>query len=239
MGRAFEVRKASMMKTGLAKAKIYSRYSKEIYIAAKNGGTDPEANLTLKRLMEKAKKEQVPQDVIKRAIDKVNSGSGENYKEKQYEGFGPSGATILVSCLTDNDNRTISEVQTAFKKSDNKLGVAGSVNYQYDYLGIISLKNTTEDDVLELLITNDLDAKEIETEDGIVTISVDPNDFNAVSHVISDNFSEEDIEMDEITYIAQSTVSLEGEDKEKFQKLIDMLNECDDVQNLYHNVDNM
>ena len=87
--------------------------------------------------------------------------------------------------------------------------------------------------------SGDLDAKEIETEDGIVTISVDPNDFNAVSHVISDNFSEEDIEMDEITYIAQSTVSLEGEDKEKFQKLIDMLNECDDVQNLYHNVDNM
>lgn len=239
MGRAFEVRKASMMKTGLAKAKIYSRYSKEIYIAAKNGGPDPEANLTLKRLIEKAKKEQVPQDVIKRAIDKVNSGSGENYKENQYEGFGPSGATILVNCLTDNDNRTISDVKTAFKKTDNKLGVSGSVNYQYDYLGVISLKNTDEDSVMELMLENDLDAKDIETEDGLVTVYVDPNDFHHVSEVISSKFEAEDIEMDEITYIPQATVSLEGEDKESFQKLIDMLNECDDVQNLYHNVDNL
>ena len=113
MGRAFEVRKASMMKTGLVKTKIYSRYSKEIYIAAKNGGTDLESNLTLKRLIEKAKKDQVPADIIKRAIDKVESGVGENYKLNQYEGFGAGGATILVECLTDNDNRTISEVKNA------------------------------------------------------------------------------------------------------------------------------
>lgn len=239
MGRAFEVRKASMMKTGLAKAKIYSRYSKEIYIAAKNGGPDPEANLALKRLIEKAKKEQVPSDVIKRAIDKVSSGSGENYKENQYEGFGPSGATIIVNCLTDNDNRTISDVKTAFKKSGNKLGVSGSVNYLYDYVGIIGLKNTTEDEVMEFLLENDLDAKDVETNDDIVTILLDPNDFQKVSELIHTKFNSDDIEVDELTYLAQATVSLEGEDKESFQKLIDMLNECDDVQNIYHNVENM
>lgn len=239
MGRAFEVRKASMMKTGLAKAKIYSRYSKEIYITAKNGGTDPEANLTLKRLIEKAKKEQVPQDVIKRAIDKVNSGNGENYKENQYEGFGPGGATILINCLTDNDNRTISEVKTAFKKTDNKLGVSGSVNYLYDYVGVISIKNTTEEEILELLLENDLDAKDIESENDLITIIVEPTEFHQINEVIHKHFDQDSIEMDELTYLPQAYVQLNDEDKENFQKLIDMLNDCDDVQNIYHNVENM
>ncbi len=239
MGRAFEVRKASMQKTGLAKAKVYSRYSKEIYISAKNGGSDPEANLSLKRLIEKAKKEQVPQDVIKRAIDRVNSGSGENYKENLYEGFGPNGSTILVQCLTDNDNRTISEVKTAFKKADCKLGVSGCVSYQYDYLGIISIKNANEDQIMEILLENDLDVKDIETEDDIVTLYTDPNDFQNVHEAISKVFNIDDIVMDEITYLAQNTIQLEGESKEQFQKLIDMLNDCDDVQNVYHNVDNL
>lgn len=239
MGRAFEVRKASMMKTGMAKAKIYSRHSKEIYLAAKNGGTDPEANLVLKRLIEKAKKDQVPGDVIKRSLDKVNSGAGEDYKENRYEGFGPNGATILVDCLTDNANRTISEVKNCFTKSKNKIGVSGAVSHMYDHVGIIDVKDSTEDEIMEILIMADVDAKDIESEDGITTVYTEIADFMAVRTAIIEAKGEDALESDEITWQAQIEVELEGEDKESFQKLIDMLNDCDDVQNLHHNVINM
>ena len=110
MGRAYEVRKASIQKTGAAKGKIYSMYAKEIYQAAKAGGTSLDANASLKRLVEKAKKEQVPSDIIKRAIDKVNSGADESYESTRYEIFGPAGSTVLVDCLTDNLNRTVSDL---------------------------------------------------------------------------------------------------------------------------------
>ena len=104
MGRAYEVRKASIQKTGAAKAKLYSMYAKEIYAAAKAGGTELESNASLKRLVEKARDEQVPNDIIKRAIDKVNSGVDENYVTVSYELFGPAGSTLIVECLTDNVN---------------------------------------------------------------------------------------------------------------------------------------
>ena len=108
MGRAYEVRKASIQKTGAARGKIYSMYAKEIYKEEKNGGTSLEANASLKRLVERAKKEQVPSDIIKRAIDKVNSGVDESYIKNTYELFGPAGSTLIVECLTDNVNRSVS-----------------------------------------------------------------------------------------------------------------------------------
>lgn len=239
MGRAFEVRKASMMKTGMAKTKLYSRYSKEIYLAAKSGGADVEANLTLKRLMEKAKKDQVPADVIKRAVDKVNSGQGEDYKENRYEGFGPNGATIIVDCLTDNANRTISEVKNCFTKSENKLGVTGSVAHMYEFVGMLSIKNIDEDAAMELCIDNDVDAKDIEAEDDQVAITIDVTEFNKLRQAIVAAYGEEAIGMDELTMLPGGYVNLDGEAKESFEKLLNMLNECDDVQNVYHNVENM
>ncbi len=239
MGRAFEVRKASMLKTGLAKGKVYSRHSKEIYICAKNGGTDPEANLSLKRLIEKAKKDQVPADVIKRAIDKVNSGAAEDYKENRYEGFGPNGSTILVDCLTDNANRTISEVKNCFTKSKNKIGVSGAVSHMYEHVGIIDLENTDEDSVMECLLMADLDVKDIEVEDEIVAVYTEPNEFLDVRNALAQEFSEDNLVTDEITWTSSIEVELTGEDQESFDKLLTMLNECDDVQNIYHNVSNM
>ena len=107
MGRAYEVRKAAIQKNGAAKAKIYSNFAKEIYIAAKSGGTNLESNDKLKSLVEKAKKNQVPSDIINRAIDKVNSGVDESYQSLRYEGFGPGASTVIVDCLTDNVNRTV------------------------------------------------------------------------------------------------------------------------------------
>ena len=117
MGRAYEVRKASIQKTGAAKAKLYSMYAREIYQIAKNGGTEPTGNPSLKRILEKAKKEQVPADIIKRAIDKVNSGADETYETVKYELFGPAGSTLIVECLTDNVNRSVSSVRAVINKT--------------------------------------------------------------------------------------------------------------------------
>ncbi len=127
MGRAFEVRKAAMMKTSAAKTKVYSRFGKEIYIAAKAGVPDPEMNQGLKRMIERAKANQVPADVIKRAIEKAKGGTDESYTSVRYEGFGPGNCTIIVDCLTDNVNRTVSDVRNCFTKTKSKMGVSGSV----------------------------------------------------------------------------------------------------------------
>ena len=169
MGRAHEVRKVAMAKTAAAKAKLYSRYGKELYLAARAGGTDPDGNLTLRRLIAKAKKEQVPANVIKNAIDRVKSGATENYEEKTFEGYGPNGSTIIVKCLTDNINRTISQVRPAFTKSKAKLGNEGSVAYLYDTYAILTFKGLDEEATLEALMEGDADCQEIETlEDGSI-----------------------------------------------------------------------
>lgn len=238
MGRAFEVRKSAMLKTGLAKAKIYSRHSKEIYLAAKNGA-DPESNLALRRAIEKSKKDNVPADVIKRAIEKANSGAGEDYKLKMYEGFGPDGSTIIVSCLTDNDNRTISEVKNCFTKTGNKIGVSGAVSHMYDNVGVMDVKIDNDEEILELLIENNLDIKEIESEDGITSIICNIIDFISVRDCLVNKYGNELVENDEITWLSNIEVSLENDSHESFQKMIDMLNEVDDVQNIYHNVVNL
>ena len=122
MGRSFEVRKASMAKTAGAKIKVYSKYGKEIYMCAKNGGGDPDMNLSLKHLIAKAKKDQVPAHVIDKAIDKANGGGGEDYTPARYEGFGPGGTSVIVDCLTDNGNRTFQDVRQCFVKVGAKIG---------------------------------------------------------------------------------------------------------------------
>ena len=140
---------AAKAKTGAAKGKLYGMYAKEIYQAAKNGGVTPEGNPSLKRLIEKAKKEQVPSDVIKRAIDKVNSGAGENYEVLTYEIFGPNGSTCLVKCLTDNVNRSVADVRTVVNKCHVKLGAMGSVAYMYDNLSVVGFRGLDEEAVFE------------------------------------------------------------------------------------------
>ena len=127
-------------------------YAKEIYQAAKQGGTEPVANPSLKRLIERAKKEQVPSDIIKRAIDKVNSGVDESYTSVSYELFGPSGSTIIAECLTDNLNRSVSNIRTALNKCHLKMGAIGSVSYMYDHLCIVGFKGLSEEDAINALI---------------------------------------------------------------------------------------
>lgn len=237
MGRAYEVRKASIQKTGAAKAKLYSMYAREIYQAAKTGGVELESNSALKRLVEKAKKEQVPSDIINRAIDKVNSGVDESYSEVNYELFGPAGSTLIVSCLTDNVNRSVSSVRAAVNKCHVKMGAQGSVNYMYDHLCIVSFKGLDEEATMDALIEDGVDMEDIETENGEVIVYGAPSDLFNIKEAISKALPNVSFDMDEITYIAKDKVVLAGEDLETFNKLITMLDEIEDVQHVYHNVE--
>ena len=236
MGRAYEVRKASIQKTGAAKAKLYSMYAREIYDAAKKGGTDPNSNATLKRLLERAKKEQVPGDIIKRAIDKVSSGADESYEHARYEMFGPAGSTLIVDCLTDNVNRTISSIRAALNKCKSKMGSIGSVSFNYDNCCVIGLKGLSEEEVMDALIESELDG-DIETEEDLVMIYGSPNDFNQINEAISNRFPSVDFEIDEMSaWLPKEKMELSGDEKELFDRLVGMLDEIEDVQQVYHNV---
>ena len=255
MGRAHEVRKVAMAKTAAAKAKLYSRYGKEIYLAAKAGGTDPDGNLALRRIIAKAKKEQVPADVIKRAVDKVKSGATEDYQEKTFEGYGPSGSTVIVKCLTDNINRTISQVRPAFTKSKAKLGNEGSVSYLYDVESVVQFKGMDEETAIDALIEGEVDPKDIETlealmegeadcqeiethEDGSIELTGAPTDLYKMKDAIEAACPNAEFDVEEIATTPQEYVSLEGEDMELFERLMNNLNDCDDVDQIYHNVAN-
>lgn len=238
MGRAYEVRKASIQKNGAIKAKLYSNFAKEIYLAAKNGGTDPDTNANLKRLVDQAKKNQVPSDIIKRAIDKVNSGVDENYTSCRYEGFGPGSSTLIVDCLTDNVNRTVGFVRAAFTKCKGKLGVENSVSHFYENLAIFAVKGYTEEELFESLMMNDVNVKDIETDDDVVIITGEAKEYNNIRKALISINSEIDLEVDEIAMVPLDKVTLENdEDKEMFDKLLNMLDDIEDVQNVYHNVE--
>lgn len=240
MGRHFEVRAASMAKTAAAKAKVYSKHSKEIYIAAKNGVPDPEMNVALKQCIDKAKANQVPADVIKRAIEKAKGGTGEDYSSATYEGFGSGGgATIIVECLTDNANRTIADLRGAFNKSHAKLGVSGSVSFNYEAVGMLVIKYTDEEAMMEALVMADVDLKDINVNDEYMEITVAPQDLYKAKEVIDEMIPEVTYEVLEQTMIPNDYVELEGDDKMLFERLITLLDDVDDVQNVYHNVSNL
>ena len=235
MGRHFENRKASMAKTQGAKAKLYSRYGKEIYVCAKNGGTDPNANLALRRLIEKAKKDQVPAHVIDRALEKAEGGGGEDYASARYEGFGPGGCMVIVDCLTDNNNRTFTDVRQCFVKNDAKIGAPGAVAHMFDHLAIFVFPGDDDEAVLEALIDADVDVTDIENEDGKITVFAPHTDYYKARNALTDAMPDIEFEMEEISFVPQTYTTVTGEDVEVFEKFLDMLNDCDDVQDVYHN----
>ncbi len=233
MGRAYEVRKASIQKTGAVKARLYSNYAKEIYLAAKNGGTNIEANLTLRRLVEKAKQDQVPGDLVKRAIDKVTSGSSESYDPVRYEVFGPGGSLVIIDCLTDNVNRTLSDIRPAINKTGSKIGAMGSVSYMYDHLSIITVNTANQESVLEHVLESELELIDIEDNDSKVVVYGNPKDLYQLKEAIATKF---EVEHFEISMLPKEQISLSGDEKEAFLRLITMLEEVEDVQHIYHNV---
>lgn len=237
MGRAFEVRKASMAKTAAAKTKVYSKYGREIYVSAKSGGTDPSTNLSLRRLMEKAKKDQVPSHIIDKALDKASGAGGEDYSSSRFEGFGPAGTMLIIDCLTDNNTRTFNDVRLCFTKNDAKLGGPGAVAHMFDHLAIFSFKGSDEDAVLEALMMADIDVTDVESEGGQITVFAPSSEFFNTRNALTEAFPGIDFETEEIAFVPQNSCTISGEDAAVFEKLVDMLNDCDDVQNVYHNAE--
>ncbi len=235
MGRSFENRKASIFKTAGQKSKLYSKYGKQLYVAAKNGVPDPENNPALRSMIERAKREQVPSHVIEKAIEKAKGGSGEDFATVRYEGFGPGGCTVIVDCLTDNNNRTITDVRTCFTRTGAKLGPAGSVAHMFDHLAIFSFKGDDGDTVLEALLNADINVDDVESKDGQVTVFAPASEFYKAKTALLEAFPKIDLEVQEITFHPQANKELSADDVPMFEKFINLLNDCDDVQEIYHN----
>lgn len=208
-----------------------------LYVVAKNGVPEPESNPALKNLIEKAKKEQVPAHVIDKAIEKAKGGGGEDYAEARYEGFGPGGCSVIVDCLTDNPNRTITDVRNCFTKAGAKLGNAGSVAHLFDHLAVLSFMGDDPDQVLEAMLEADVDVDDVEENEGRLTVFAAASDFFKAKQALQEAFPDTELDVEEVTFVAQSSAVLEGDDAEAFERFLELLNDCEDVQNVYHNAE--
>ncbi len=236
MGRAYQNRKDSMAKTSDAKAKVYSKYGREIYVVAKSGGVDPDGNLALRSLIDRAKKDQVPSHVIEKAIDKASGAGGEDFAPARYEGYGPGGSMVIIDCLTDNPTRTFNDVRLCFTKNDCKIGTQGAVVHMFDHVAIFVFNGDDEDSVLEALVEADVDVSDIELEDGVISVLTPTNDFFKAKQALN-GMGVSDFEIEEIQFIPQNTTAIPEDANEKFERFMHMLNDLDDVQRVYHNVE--
>lgn len=238
MGRAYQNRKESMAKTSDAKAKVYSKFSREIYVTAKSGGVEPESNLALQGLIERAKKAQVPAHVIDKALDKAKGGGGEDFAIARYEGYGPGNSMVIIECLTDNPNRTFGDVRSCFTKTKTKIGTQGSVSHMFDHAAILVFAGEDEEAVLEALLMADVDVSDIENEDGKISVFVPHTEYAKAKTALVEAFGAIDFEVDEIQFLPHMTKPIENEeDRELFEKFLEMLEDLDDVQNVYYDVE--
>jgi len=236
MGRAFERRKASIFKTAANNSKLYSKYSKQLYVAAKNGVPDPAQNPFLRSIVEKAKKDNVPSHVIDKAIQKAAGKGGEDFQSVRYEGFGPGGALIIVECLTDNNQRTIAEIRSYFVRANAKLAATGSVMMSFDHLAVISFKGDSEEKVIEALFAADVASKDVESKDGVITIFTPPAEFYKAKTAVLEAMPGVELDVQEITFIPHDTKTLGADDLATFEKFLHTLDENEDVQEVYHNI---
>src|SRR5262249_39795623 len=218
-----------IFKTAAFKSKLYSKYGKQLYVAAKNGVPDPEANPHLRSLVERAKRENVPSHVIDKAIQKAAGTGGEDFQTARYEGFGPGGAHLIVDCLSDNPTRTIGEVRSCFTKSGNKLASPGSVVLSFDHLAVLSFKGDNEEKVLEALFAADVAVEEAECKDGHITVFAPPVEFYKAKTALLEAFPGLELEVQEIAFLPHATKALSEADLALFEKFLGMLNDCDDV----------
>lgn len=236
MGRKWNNIKEKKASRDVNTSRIYAKFGREIYVAAKQGEPNPESNQALKVVLERAKTYSVPKAIIDRAIEKAKGGSEESYDELRYEGFGPNGAMVIVDALTNNVNRTAAEVRSAFNKNGGNMGVSGSVAYMFDATAVIGLEGKTADEVLEILMEADVDIRDILEEDEAIIIYADPDKFNEVQEAFI-NAGITEFTVAELTMLAQNSLSLPEDVQGVFEKLIDSLDDLEDVQQVYHNVD--
>jgi len=237
MGRKWNNIKEKKASKDANTSRIYAKFGREIYVAAKQGEPDPESNQALKVVLERAKTYSVPKNIIDRAIEKAKGGSEETYDELRYEGFGPSGSMVIVDALTNNVNRTASDVRAAFGKNGGNMGVSGSVSYMFDATAVIGVEGKTEEEVLELLMEADVDVRDIiEEEEDSVVVYAEPDQFHAVQEAFKQAGVTE-FTVAELTMLAQNDVTLSDDALAQFEKMIDALEDLEDVRQVYHNVD--
>ncbi len=216
------------------RGKLFSKLCRAIYVAAKNGGGDPAGNMRLRYAIDKAKAVSVPKENIERSIKKATGELGaETYEEVMYEGYGPGGAAVLCSALTDNRNRTAGELRKAFETAGGNLGATGCVSYLFNFKGLflVPIKHVDEEALMEVVLETGAD--DMEKIDDYFEITCDPKLFDAVKKALDDH--KIPCENAETTYIASNYVDLEGETARKMLRLRDLLDENDDVQDVYSN----
>jgi YebC/PmpR family DNA-binding regulatory protein len=236
MGRKWNNIKEKKAQKDKNTSRIYAKFGRVIYVAAKQGEPDPELNVNLKVVLERAKTYNVPRTIIDRAIEKAKGSAEESYDELRYEGFGPNGSMIIVDALTNNVNRTAAEVRSAFNKNSGNMGVSGSVAYMFDATAVIGVEGKTAEDVLELLMEEDVDVRDILEEEGAVIVYSEPEQFHAVQSAFK-NAGITEFSVAELTMLAQNDITLSEDAQVQFEKLIDALEDIEDVQLVYHNVD--
>ncbi|MFN3296527.1 YebC/PmpR family DNA-binding transcriptional regulator [Caldimonas sp.] len=218
------------------RGKVWTRVIREIMVAARQGGGDLSANPRLRLAVEKAKAANMPADTIKRNIDKATGNlEGVQYEEIRYEGYGIGGAAVIVDCMTDNRVRTVAEVRHAFSKHGGNLGTEGSVAFQFKHCGqFVFAPGTSEDKVMEVAL--EAGAEDVLTDDdGSIEVLCAPADFEAVQQALQAAGLQ--AEVAEVTMRAENTVALQGEDAARMRKLLDVLEDLDDVQEVYHNAE--
>ena len=234
MGRHFEVRAAAMAATAKAKSAAYMRASKEIYAAAKSGDPNPESNLALRSAIAKYRRD-VPTDVIERAIERAKGGDATAYIEGRYEFMGPGGSNIIVDTLTDNVNRALVTVRTIVTRKGGKMA---SVAYNFELLGVLNFKCKTEEEVEENLILSDVDVRQVSVEDGEVEALVAPNDLEKAQNALKE-IGVTEFDRAETTMYPNEWVTVPEEDLTKLKAMMEELNESEDVQNVYTNIENL
>ncbi|HET7628334.1 MAG TPA: YebC/PmpR family DNA-binding transcriptional regulator [Bacillales bacterium] len=218
------------------RGKLFMKLSKELYVNAKQGGGDPDTNPNLRLAIEKARQANMPNDNIERAIKKATGDlEGVHYEEITYEGYGPGGAAVMVEVLTDNKNRSAAEIRHLFSKHDGNLGESGCVAFMFQRKGLIAIERNDEskdDDIM--LEAIEAGAEDVKTEEGAYEIYTTPEEFTDVRDQLSESY---DFLSAEVTMIPETTTKLDGAEAQQALKLIDALEDQDDVQEVYHNLD--
>lgn len=218
------------------RGKIFQKLAKEIMVAARGTNGDIESNASLRAVVEKARSNNMPKDNIQKAIDKATGAAGDvNFESIRYEGYAPGGVAIMIDCLTDNKNRTAMLVRSTLTKHGGNLGTDGSVSYMFKRRGVIELEKKYDfDKVMDIAISSEAD--DVMEDDDVYTIYTDPNNFIQVKESLENEGINEFL-TSEITYVADNKISLDDEKTEKVMNLIDLLNDIDDVSDVYHNLE--
>jgi YebC/PmpR family DNA-binding regulatory protein len=236
VGRKWNNIKEKKASNDASTSRVYAKFGLEIYVAARKGEPDPESNRALKVVLERAKTYNVPKAIIDRAINKAKGSSDEIYEELRYEGFGPNGSMVIVDTLTNNVNRTASSVRAAFNKNGGNMGVTGSVAYMFDATAAIGIEDKSIDEVMEILMEADVNVRDLLEEEDMVMVYAEPEEFHAVQEALK-KAGITDFSVAELTMIAQNNVTLSDEGQTQFDKMIDALEDLEDVQQVYHNVE--